>query len=45
MACVLGEEGFLLMLISRYIRLTADKPSRDGWVFSRVPLTATNWEV
>ncbi|KAF2144242.1 uncharacterized protein K452DRAFT_285489 [Aplosporella prunicola CBS 121167] len=29
----------------KYIRLTADKPSRAGWLFSRVPLTATNWEV
>lgn len=30
---------------SRYIRLTSDLPSQTGWVFSRVPLTATNWEV
>ena len=29
----------------QYIRLSSDKPSRDGWLFSRVPLTATNWEV
>ena len=29
----------------QYIRLTADRPSQAGWIFSRVPLTATNWEV
>ncbi|CAI6088923.1 unnamed protein product [Clonostachys chloroleuca] len=29
----------------RYIRLTTDAPSQAGWLFSRVPLTATNWEV
>ncbi|KAF2270214.1 vesicular integral-membrane protein VIP36 precursor [Lojkania enalia] len=29
----------------RYIRLASDKPSRSGWIFSRVPLTATNWEI
>lgn len=29
----------------RYIRLTSDRPSQSGWLFSRVPLTATNWEV
>ncbi|OAA32907.1 Legume-like lectin [Moelleriella libera RCEF 2490] len=28
-----------------YIRLTSDLPSQSGWLFSRVPLTATNWEV
>jgi len=25
--------------------LTADSPSQSGWIFSRVPLTATNWEI
>jgi lectin, mannose-binding 2 len=25
--------------------LTSDRPSQTGWLFSRVPLTATNWEV
>ncbi|KAJ5666713.1 hypothetical protein N7462_011122 [Penicillium macrosclerotiorum] len=30
---------------ARYIRLTADRPSQQGWIFSRVPLTATNWEI
>jgi len=29
----------------KYIRLTPELPSRQGWVFSRVPLTATNWEI
>lgn len=29
----------------RYIRLTSDHPSQMGWLFSRVPLTATNWEI
>ncbi|KAK3357489.1 concanavalin A-like lectin/glucanase domain-containing protein [Lasiosphaeria hispida] len=28
-----------------YIRLTSDHPSQNGWLFSRVPLTATNWEI
>ena len=28
-----------------YIRLTSDSPSQAGWLFSRVPLTATNWEI
>lgn len=31
--------------MARYIRLTSDRPSQEGWLFSRVPLTATNWEV
>ncbi len=29
----------------RYIRLTSDRPSQSGWLFSKLPLTATNWEV
>lgn len=29
----------------QFIRLTPQLSSRHGWVFSRVPLTATNWEV
>lgn len=28
-----------------YVRLTSDRPSQTGWLFSRVPLTATNWEI
>jgi mannose-binding lectin 2 len=33
------------LLRHSYIRLTSDRPSQTGWLFSRVPLTATNWEV
>lgn len=32
-------------MVNRYVRLTSDLPSQSGWLFSRVPLTATNWEV
>lgn len=39
------EKGALQADISSYIRLTSDRPSQSGWLFSRVPLTATNWEV
>jgi len=28
-----------------YIRLAPDLPSRTGWLFSKIPLTASNWEV
>ncbi|KAI1435789.1 concanavalin A-like lectin/glucanase domain-containing protein [Xylaria sp. CBS 124048] len=28
-----------------YIRLSSERPSQNGWLFSRVPLTATNWEI
>ncbi|KAI9679616.1 MAG: hypothetical protein M1829_001578 [Trizodia sp. TS-e1964] len=34
-----------LLIALRYIRLTSDAPSQQGWLFSRVPLTATNWEI
>jgi len=27
------------------VRLTYDRPSQAGWIFSRLPLTATNFEV
>jgi hypothetical protein len=37
--------GDTIIRTDKYIRLASDKPSRDGWLFSRVPLTATNWEV
>ncbi|KAL9603884.1 MAG: hypothetical protein Q9219_000822, partial [cf. Caloplaca sp. 3 TL-2023] len=30
--------------LDRYVRLTSDRPSQEGWLFSRLPLTATNWE-
>ena len=28
-----------------YVRLASDRPSQAGWIFSRLPLTATNWQV
>lgn len=37
--------GDTIIRTDQYIRLASDKPSRDGWLFSRVPLTATNWEI
>ncbi|KAH7061094.1 concanavalin A-like lectin/glucanase domain-containing protein [Macrophomina phaseolina] len=37
--------GDTVVRTDKYIRLTADKGSRSGWLFSRVPLTATNWEI
>jgi len=30
---------------SRYIRLTSDRPSQRGSLFSRMPLSATNWQI
>ncbi|KZF21596.1 putative lectin family integral membrane protein [Xylona heveae TC161] len=37
--------GDTIIRADQYIRLTSDRPSQQGWLFSRVPLTATNWEV
>ncbi|KAH8724262.1 concanavalin A-like lectin/glucanase domain-containing protein [Phaeosphaeriaceae sp. PMI808] len=37
--------GDTIIRTDQYVRLASDKPSRDGWIFSRVPLTATNWEI
>jgi lectin, mannose-binding 2 len=37
--------GDTVVRTDQYIRLTPEKHSRSGWLFSRVPLTATNWEV
>ncbi|KAF2686246.1 vesicular integral-membrane protein VIP36 precursor [Lentithecium fluviatile CBS 122367] len=37
--------GDTIIRTDKYVRLASDKPSRDGWIFSRVPLTATNWEI
>ncbi|KAK8194679.1 lectin family integral membrane protein [Phyllosticta capitalensis] len=37
--------GDTVVRTDKYIRLTPDKGSRSGWIFSRVPLTATNWEI
>jgi lectin, mannose-binding 2 len=35
----------MMELITRQVRLTYDRPSQVGWIFSRLPLTATNFEV
>lgn len=37
--------GDTIVRADQHVRLTPDRPSREGWIFSRVPLTATNWEV
>ncbi|EAU37912.1 conserved hypothetical protein [Aspergillus terreus NIH2624] len=37
--------GDTIIRADKYIRLTSDRPSQQGWIFSRVPLTATNWEI
>ncbi|GAM85275.1 hypothetical protein ANO11243_032790 [Dothideomycetidae sp. 11243] len=37
--------GDTIIRADRYIRLASDQPSQSGWIFSRVPLTATNWEI
>jgi len=37
--------GDTIIRTDQYIRLTSDRPSQTGWLFSRVPLTATNWEI
>lgn len=37
--------GDTIIRTDQYIRLTADRPSQMGWIFSRVPLTATNWQI
>ncbi|KAJ5133247.1 hypothetical protein N7526_004612 [Penicillium atrosanguineum] len=37
--------GDTIVRADKYVRLTADRPSQQGWIFSRVPLTATNWQI
>jgi len=37
--------GDTIVRTDKYIRLTPELGSRQGWLFSRVPLTATNWEI
>ncbi|KAL3417321.1 L-type lectin-like domain-containing protein [Phlyctema vagabunda] len=37
--------GNTIVRADKYIRLSSDRPSQEGWIFSRVPLTATNWEI
>lgn len=37
--------GDTVVRTDQYIRLTSDRPSQRGWLFSRVPLSATNWQI
>jgi len=37
--------GDTLIRADQYIRLASDLPSQSGYIFSRIPLTATNWEI
>lgn len=37
--------GDTIIRTDSYVRLTSERPSQNGWLFSRVPLTATNWEI
>ena len=37
--------GDTIIRADQYVRLAADIPSQSGWVFSKIPLTATNWEI
>ncbi|KAK2070169.1 hypothetical protein P8C59_004688 [Phyllachora maydis] len=37
--------GDAVIRTDSYIRLTSDRPSQTGWLWSKVPLTATNWEI
>merc|ERR1712230_47896 len=37
--------GNTIVRADQYIRLTSNRPSQEGWIYSRVPLTATNWEI
>lgn len=37
--------GTTVIRADQYIRLSGQHPSSAGWIFSRVPLTATNWEI
>lgn len=37
--------GATIIRADQYIRLASDRPSQSGWIFSRAPLSATNWEI
>ncbi|KAL1955873.1 hypothetical protein VTO42DRAFT_8031 [Malbranchea cinnamomea] len=37
--------GDTIVRADRYVRLTSDRPSQRGWLFSRVPITATNFQI
>ena len=30
---------------NRHVRLTQDKPSQTGWLWSRMPLSPGNWQI
>lgn len=37
--------GDAIVRADQYIRLASDLQSRTGWLFSKIPLTASNWEI
>ena len=37
--------GDTVVRADQYIRLAGDLQSRTGWLFSKIPLTASNWEI
>ncbi|CAG8463110.1 5202_t:CDS:2 [Diversispora eburnea] len=37
--------GDTVINTNKYIRLTHDRQSQTGWLWSRLPLTSTNWQV
>ncbi|PUU72281.1 legume-like lectin family-domain-containing protein [Tuber borchii] len=37
--------GDTIVRADQYVRLTSDRQQQSGWLWSRLPLTATNWEV
>lgn len=37
--------GDTIIRADKFIRLASDLPSQSGHIFSRIPLTATNWEI
>lgn len=38
-----GEDT--IVRADQYIRLTSDRQAQSGWLFSRMPMTATNWMI
>ncbi|KAK9470942.1 concanavalin A-like lectin/glucanase domain-containing protein [Dipodascopsis tothii] len=37
--------GDTVVRTDKYVRLTADRPGQAGWIFSRLPLTAPNFQI
>ncbi|KAK6341294.1 hypothetical protein TWF696_008373 [Orbilia brochopaga] len=37
--------GTTIIRADQYIRITSDRQHQTGWLWSRLPLTATNWEI